>query len=111
MYSGDLKISGLAKRMNFDPGPARFLLLSATYDTRAYGYTPARPDRQRNVGVELGLNLPEILRAVGVPNTTWWGISLYKALEFFRIPFTSFGFHYDMNSGTWRGPDTGNKFE
>lgn len=111
IYSADLKFSGLAKRVRWNPGPARFLMLSATYDTRAYGYTPARPDRQRNVGVELGLNIPEILSAAGVPKTTWWGISLYKTFEFFRVPFTSFGFHYDLNSGTWRGPDTGNKFE
>src|SRR5262249_34521799 len=59
VYSGDLKIAGLAKRMHFNPGIARFLLLSATYGTKAYGTDPARPDRQRNVGVDIGLNLPE----------------------------------------------------
>lgn len=110
VYSADLKIAGVARRLRFRPGPARFLLTSLTYSTKGYGYVPPIPDRQRLVGFELGLNLPEILSAVGVPETTWWGIFLYKALNFFRIPFTSFGFRYDLNSGTWHGPDTGNKF-
>jgi hypothetical protein len=111
VYSGDLKLAGLARRMHFRPGPARFFLLSATYSTRAYGTVPVRPDRQRNVGVDVGLNLPEILSAVGVPETTWWGTFLYKALNVFRIPFTSFGVRYDMNHRKWHGPDTGQKFD
>jgi uncharacterized protein YfiM (DUF2279 family) len=111
IYSGDLKIAGLAKRMHFNPGPARFLLLSATYSTKAYGFDPARPDRQRNVGVDIGLNLPEIMTAVGVPENTWWGTILYKALNVFRIPFTAFGVRYDLNHKKWHGPDTGQKFD
>jgi len=111
IYSGDLKIAGLAKRMHFNPGPARFLLLSATYSTKAYGTDPTRPDRQRNVGVDIGLNLPEIMTAVGVPENTWWGAVLYKALNLFRIPFTAFGVRYDMNHKKWHGPDTGQKFD
>ncbi|MEP6994077.1 MAG: DUF2279 domain-containing protein [Acidobacteriota bacterium] len=111
IYSGDLKLAGLAKRMRFNPGPARFLLVSATYSTRAYGTEPKRPDRQRNVGIDVGLNMPEILSAVGVPETTWWGSILYKALNLFRIPFTSFGIRYDINHKKWHGPDTGNVFQ
>jgi len=110
IYSGDLKLAGLAKRWNFNPGPARFLLVSATYSTRAYGFEPARPERQRNVGFDVGLNVPEILSAVGVPETTWWGAILYKALNLFRIPFTSFGIRYDLNHKKWHGPDTGQGF-
>jgi uncharacterized protein YfiM (DUF2279 family) len=111
IYSGDLKIAGLAKRMRFNPGIARFLLLSATYSTKAYGTDPARPDRQRNVGMDIGLNLPEIMTAVGVPENTWWGTVLYKALNLFRIPFTAFGVRYDLNHKKWHGPDTGQKFD
>jgi hypothetical protein len=110
IYSADLKLAGLAKRLKITLGPARFLLLSATYSTRAYGFEPARPDRQRNVGLDVGLNMPEILSAVGVPETTWWGTVLYKALDLFRIPFTSFGIRYDLNHRKWHGPDTGNRF-
>jgi uncharacterized protein YfiM (DUF2279 family) len=111
IYSGDLKIAGLAQRMHFNPGIARFLLLSATYSTKAYGHDPARPDRQRNVGMDIGLNLPEIMTAVGVPENTWWGTALYKALNLFRIPFTAFGVRYDMNHKKWHGPDTGQNFD
>jgi uncharacterized protein YfiM (DUF2279 family) len=110
IYSADLKIAGLARRMRFDPGPARFLMTSVTYNTKGFGYEPPVPERQRLVGFELGLNVPEILSAAGVPETTWWGIFLYKALNFFRIPFTSFGFRYDLDRKTWHGPDTGEKF-
>lgn len=111
IYSGDLKVAGLAKRMHFNPGPARFLLVSATYSTKAYGTDPKRADRQRNVGIDIGLNLPEIMTAVGVPENTWWGTALYKALNLFRIPFTAFGVRYDMNHKKWHGPDTGQKFD
>lgn len=110
IYSGDLKLAGLAKRLKINLGPARFLLVSATYDTKAYGFVPARPDRQRNVGIDVGLNLPEILSAAGVPETTWWGTVLYKVFNVFRIPYTAFGFRYDMNHRHWRGPDTGTRF-
>lgn len=96
--------------MQFNPGPARFLMTSVTYSTKGYGYVPPVPNRQRLIGFEIGLNVPEILTAVGVPQTTWWGIFLHKAFNFFRIPFTSFGFRYDLNSKTWHGPDTGNVF-
>jgi hypothetical protein len=35
---------------------------------------------------------------------------LYKVFNFFRIPFTSFGWRYDLNANKWHGPDTGNKY-
>lgn len=110
VYSGDLKLAGLAKRMHFNPGPARFLMLSATYSTKGYGFDPARPDRQRNVGIDVGLNMPEILSAVGVPENTWWGVILYKGLNLLRVPFTAVGIRYDLNHKKWHGPDTGNGF-
>jgi hypothetical protein len=110
IYSADLKISGLARRMRFDPGIARFLLTSVTYQTKGYGYVPPIPDRQRLVGFELGLNIPEILSAAGVPATTWWGSALYKIFTFFRVPYTSFGWRYDLNHKKWHGPDNGDKY-
>lgn len=108
IYSADLKIAGLARRLRFDAGPARFLLASVTYGTKGYGYAPPLPVQERLLGFEVGLNMPEILNAVGVTETSWWGSLLHKALNFFRIPYTSFGFRYDLNHGRWHGPDTGN---
>ncbi len=111
IYSGDLKIAGLAKRMRFNPGPARFLLLSATYCTKAYGFAPARPDRQRNVGLDIGLNLPEILTALRFRRPPGGERSSTRPSIVFRIPFTSFGIRYDMNHKKWHGPDTGQGFD
>jgi uncharacterized protein YfiM (DUF2279 family) len=110
IYSGDFKLAGLARRMQFEPGLARFLLTSITYQTKGYGYQPPIPDRQRLVGIELGLNIPEILAASGVPSNVWWGSLLYKIFTFFRLPYTSFGWRYDFNHHKWHGPDTGDAY-
>jgi len=110
IYSADLKISGLARRMRFEPSVARFLMTSLTYQTKGYGYVPPVPDRQRLVGVELGLNIPEIMSAAGVPATTWWGSALYKIFTFFKVPYTSFGWRYDLNHKKWHGPDAGDRY-
>ena len=110
IYSGDFKLAGLARRWKFEPSGARYLLFSVTYQTKGYDFVPQLPDRQRLVGFELGINFPEILAAVGVPETKWWGLLLYKVFNFFRIPFTSFGWRYDLNAKKWHGPDTGNKY-
>jgi uncharacterized protein YfiM (DUF2279 family) len=109
IYSLDLKLAGLAGRVRRDPGPARFLLLSVTYNTKGFGHQPPLAYRTRDVGFEVGLNLPEILSAAGVPENTWWGSSLYRALRFFRLPYTSFGYRYDLNHRRWLGPDTGDR--
>ncbi|HMA28874.1 MAG TPA: DUF2279 domain-containing protein [Thermoanaerobaculia bacterium] len=110
IYSADLKLGGLLPRIGARPGPARFLLLSVTYGTKGYRYS-AEPLRQRNVGFELGLNLRDILVAVGIPEKPWWGKVLLGIATYFRFPYTSFGWHYDLNHGTWSGPDTGDHFD
>jgi hypothetical protein len=110
IYSADLKLAGFLPRVGAKPGPARFLLLSVTYGTKGYRYSDA-PLRQRNVGLEIGLNLREALLAVGVPEQKWWGKVLLVIGTYFRFPYTSFGWHYDLNHGTWSGPDTGDQFD
>jgi hypothetical protein len=110
IYSADLKLSGFLPRLGLKPGPARFLLLSMTYGSKGYRYS-AEPVRERNVGVEIGLNLREVLLAVGVPEKPWWGKVLLGIATYFRFPYTSFGWHYDLNHGTWSGPDTGDRFD
>ncbi len=110
IYSADLKLAGFLPRVGAGAGPARFLLLSLTYGTKGYRYSAA-PLRERNVGVELGLNLREILLAAGVPEAKWWGKALLTIGTYFRVPYTSFGWHYDLNHGTWSGPDTGDRFD
>jgi Predicted periplasmic lipoprotein (DUF2279) len=109
IYTGDLKIAGLAKRLRFRPGPARFLLLSATYGVKGYPY--AAPEvRERQIGIEIGLHLTEILRAVGVPQNKWWQRVLFVILDSIRFPYTAVGFQFDVNHKEWRGPGIGDSF-
>jgi hypothetical protein len=51
-------------------------LVSVTYGTK--GYPSGIPEkRQRRVGIELGLNLSEILSDLGAHRSTWWGYLLH----------------------------------
>jgi uncharacterized protein YfiM (DUF2279 family) len=109
IYTADLKIAGLGRRLKFNPGPARFLLLSTTYGSKGYPYS--EPDvRQRQVGIELGINFREVLTALHVPPHRWWGVILYTFFDVVRLPYTAWGFRYDLNHHKWHGPDTGDSF-
>ena len=109
IYTGDLKISGLAKRMHFNPGPARFLYLSATYGSKGYPY--GAPDiRERQIGIEIGLHITEIMRAVGIPEDKWYTKPFYVVLDLIRIPYTAIGMYFDINHKKWHGPSIGDSF-
>ena len=110
IYTADLKLAGFARRIDVRPGPARFLLFSMSYGSKGYRYSP--PDfRQRNIGLELGLNIPEILGVIGVPHDKLWGQLVYGFFNFFRVPFTSIGVYFDLNQGKWHGPNAGNVYD
>lgn len=109
IYTGDLKIAGLGQRASFNPGPARFLLLSFTYGTKGYPYGDPVV-RQRQVGIEIGINFGEVMKALKVPRDKWWGVVLYTFFDIIRIPYTAVGYRYDVNNKKWYGPDTGNSF-
>ena len=100
IYTLDLKLAGLLPRVGTKPGPARFILVSLAYGARGYRYSPAWA-RERNVGLELGLNIAEILRAAGVPDDRWWGSALLGVLSYVRLPYTSLGVYYEMNRSRW----------
>ena len=104
MYTVNLQFSGLARRAHVQPGIARFFQFSFAYLTKGYGYDPPLPSRYQEVGLEIGLNFPEILRAVGVNETTWWGDTLLRAFSFLRIPFTQIGAYYNLTNQKWYGP-------
>jgi hypothetical protein len=75
------------------------------------GYATEVPSLfERQVGVEIGLNIEEILNSLGVRRNTWWGYALHVVLDNVRVPFTSVGFQYDLNSGQWFGPGNGNSY-
>ncbi|HEX4439890.1 MAG TPA: DUF2279 domain-containing protein [Thermoanaerobaculia bacterium] len=109
IYAADLKIAGLGRRAHFNPGIAKFLLLSMTYGSKGYPYS--EPDvRQRQIGIEVGINFREVLTALHVPPHRWWGVILYTLFDIVRFPYTSGGFRYDLNHHKWYGPDIGDSF-
>jgi uncharacterized protein YfiM (DUF2279 family) len=65
VYAADLKLSGLGQRLGINIGPLRWLLISGTYSSKGYRANPP-VDKQRLVGIEVGLNLQQILNDVGV---------------------------------------------
>jgi hypothetical protein len=106
IYTGDLKIAGLARRLDVRPGIARYFLLSLNYGTNGYRYATA-DIRQRLLGVELGINFSAIAEAVGVPEKKFWGRMIYLFLDTVRLPYTGIGFRYDLNHRKWYGPTAG----
>jgi hypothetical protein len=110
IYTIDLAMRGLLPRLGVKkPGLARYALLSLTYNSKGYGtIRPGQRDRQ--LGIEVGLNVPEVLRALGArDDKPWWGPILW-VLERVRLPFTGFGFRYELNRNEWHGPDFGDRF-
>ena len=109
VYSADLKLAGVARRLGLEVGPARFLLFSVTYSAKGYRDQNATPDqRQRLVGFEIGLDLEEMLNAVKARRDTWWGYALHVLGDNIRWPYTAVGMRYDLNHDQWRGPNNGN---
>jgi uncharacterized protein YfiM (DUF2279 family) len=109
IYAADIKVCGLAKRMHFNPGIARFLVFSTTYGVKGYPY--AAPElRERQIGLEVGLHFSEILRAAGLREDRWWKRVLYVLVDSVRIPYTQIGVQYDLNHKAWRGPGIGDDF-
>ena len=110
IYTADLKFAGLSERLRWRPGVGRYLVLSFAFLTKGYGYEPMLPSRYQEVGVEVGLNVPEILRAVGVRSTSWWGDLLLRTFEFLRLPFTQIGVYYNLGTQRWYGPNAPNRY-
>ena len=107
VYSADVKLSGLGRRLGVNLGPLRWLLFSVTYGTKGYRVTPPI-EQQRQVGFEIGLNLDQILVDLRVTRATWWGWALHLVGDNVRFPYTALGMRYDMNHGKWHGPNAGN---
>jgi hypothetical protein len=107
VYSADLKLVGLERRLGIKLGPLRWLNFSVTYGTKGYRVTP-ETEHERQIGLEIGLNLQQILNDVGVKRNTWWGYALHLVGDNVRFPYTAFGMRYDFNHNRWRGPNTGN---
>jgi hypothetical protein len=110
IYTGDVKLAGVARRLNKNIWLARYLLASVTYSTK--GYRNSLPEyRQQQIGVEIGINFPQILTEIGVQDTTWWGRCLYMFFNAFRVPFTQIGMRYDFIHHEWHGPNIGETYD
>lgn len=110
IYTLDARMAGLLPRLGVEePGLGRLFLASLTYATKGYGWVE-EPYRQRQLGLEVGLDVPEILRAVGLEEDRWWKRALLTVLRYLRLPYTSIGVRYDLNSGRFLGPDAGDGF-
>jgi hypothetical protein len=109
IYTVDLKLAGVSRRLGLNTGPLRYLLFSVTYGTKFYPSGPPNL-RERQVGLEIGLNFQEILNSLGARRDTWWGYGLHVIFDNIRFPFTSVGFQYDLNHGKWYGPGNGNQY-
>jgi len=85
LYTADLKLAGVSRRLGLNIGPLRYLLFSVTYGSKFYPSGP--PDlRERQVGFEIGLNFEEILNDLGVRRDTWWGYGLHIVCDNIRFP-------------------------
>jgi uncharacterized protein YfiM (DUF2279 family) len=109
IFTADVHLAGLARRLEWNIGPLRYLLVSATYGVKGYP-SGASDSRERQVGIEIGLNLEVILNDLGVTRQTWWGYGIHVVLDNVRVPFLAVGFRYDLNHHRWIGPDNGNGF-
>jgi hypothetical protein len=66
--------------------------------------------RERQIGLEVGLHISEILRGLGLGEDRWWKRMLYVILDSVRIPYTQIGVQFDLNHKEWRGPGIGDDF-
>jgi hypothetical protein len=99
IYTGDLHLSGLARRLGWNIGPLKYLYFSVTYH--------ADVGKSREVGFEVGLNFKQMLEDLDVRRQTWWGYALHVVFDNVRFPYTGVGFRYDLDAGQWRGPNAG----
>ena len=72
IYTADLQLAGVARRLGVKIGPIKYLLLSVTYGTKRY---PGGADGQRQVGFELGLNFSQMLNDLDVTRRSVVGLS------------------------------------
>lgn len=105
--SFNFKLAGLPAHGGFDPGLARFFLLSTTYTSKGYRWYEDKNLTEREIGFFVGINFVEILKAAGLPKENAWQKALYFLFDVIRIPYTQIGYVYDLNHGKWHGPTIG----
>jgi len=105
IYTADLHLAGVARRLGLNIGPLKYLYLSTTYGTKGY---PGESGTQRELGFEVGLNFSQMLDDLNVRRQTWWGYGLHVVFDNIRFPYTAVGYRWDLNHARWHGPNAGN---
>ena len=101
-YSGmtfflDVKFAGMGKRIS--NSPLKYFLFGINYNT--IDYSPRGDDKQRNLGLHIGLNVPVILIDIFGKDNKGVNISCV-VFEYYALPFTNLLFQYDLNGGKTR---------
>jgi len=91
MFFLDVKFAGMGEVILSTP--LKYLLFGINYNT--IDYSPRGNDKQRNLGVHVGLNVPVILKNIFKDNK---GIKIScTILEYYAFPFTNLVIQYDLN--------------
>ena len=91
-YSGmtfflDFKFAGISNT------PLKYFIVGINYNS--FDYSPRGDDKQRNLGLHVGLNVPVILKSIFKDNK---GINIScTVFEYYALPFTNLLFQYDFN--------------
>ena len=97
----DLKLKGVAHLFGLSPGPARYFLLGVNWSTKNYepgGPDPEWHDRERHLGMHLGVNLSEVFTELDLGGTSRFGRAFFK---YYALPFLNVSLVRDLNGDRW----------
>ena len=103
-YSGmnfhlDVKLRGLIRFFDRDPGFARFLLVGLVYGTADYSPIKRYEQRRRSLGVNVGIDFAEVLRWQSGYDE---GVSsVARVFDYYAVPFLNVAILKDLNSDDW----------
>ena len=102
-YSGqtvfvDLKLKGALELAGVSPGPARYVLAGINWSTAKYAPKGPEEERQRNLGVHVGVALPEVIDELELGAA---GRVLSGFLRYYAPPFATVSIARDLNHDRW----------
>ena len=103
-YSGmnfyfDVKLRGLIRFFDRDPGFARFLLFGVVYGTDEYSPIKRHEQRRRSLGVNVGIDFAEVLRWQSGNDE---GVAdVVRIFDYYAVPFLNVAILKDLNGEDW----------
>ncbi len=103
-YSGmnyylDLKYRGLARLAGADPGVGRYFLGGLVFGTYRYSPVKVWEERSRYLGVHVGLDLAELLRARSDGDPAM--LKVARVFDFLAFPFLSVALMKNLDGEDW----------